>query len=92
MMTTEMMKKAIEALGEDATTYTIGTTIHVTLEDFEGFSEDWDEIDREFDDEAAVDYFLEMLEDTCTSCEGDYYRTFHFEGFDVELGYASFDI
>lgn len=92
MMTTEMMKKEIEALGEDATTYTIGTTIYVTLEDFEGFDEDWSEIDREFDDEAAVDYFIEMLESTCISCEGDYYRTFHFEGFDVELGYASFDI
>lgn len=92
MMTTEMMKEAIEALGEDATMYISGTTFHVTIEDFEGFSEDWEEIDRELDDEAAVDYFIEMLEDTCTSCEGDYYRTFHFEGFDVKLGYASFDI
>lgn len=92
MMTTEMMKEAIEALGEDATMYISGTTFHVTIEDFEGFSEDWEEIDRELDDEAAVDYFIEMLEDTCTSCEGDYYRTFHFEGFDVQLGYASFDI
>lgn len=87
-----MMKKAIEALGEDATMYISGTTFHVTIEDFEGFSENWEEIDRELDDEAAVDYFIEMLEDTCTSCEGDYYRTFHFEGFDVKLGYASFDI
>ena len=43
-------------------------------------------------DEEAVDAFLEMLDAQCVSHEGDYYVTYHFKGFDVQIGYASFDI
>lgn len=93
MMTREMMVAAIEALGADAFLWerTDGL-LNVTLEDFEGFDENWSEIDREYDDGEAVDAFLEMLEAECSSQEGDFYVTYHFEGFDVKLGYASFDI
>ena len=91
-MTREMMVAAIEALGADASLWEEGEVLDVTLEDFEGFDDDWSEIDREYDDEEAVDAFLEMLESECVSHEGDFYVVYHFEGFDVRLGYASFDI
>lgn len=92
-MTREMMVAAIEALGADASMWERSDgMIDVTLEDFEGFDEDWSEIDREYDDEEAVDAFLEMLEAECSSQEGDFYVVYHFEDFDVQLGYASFDI
>ena len=62
MMTYEMMKKAIEALGDDATLWVHDDVLDVTFEDFEGFDDDWDEVMREYDDEDAVDAFSEMLE------------------------------
>ena len=93
MMTREMMIAAIENLGADASMYEFENgTIDVTLEDFEGFDDNWSEIDREYDNEEAVNAFLEMLEAECSSKEDDFYTIYHFEGFDVQLGYASFDI
>ena len=92
-MTKEMMIKTIKALGADASLWDEEDyCLDVTIEDFEGFDEHWCEIDREFDDEDAVDAFLEMISDTCLSREGDFYVTYHFDGFDVRIGYASFDI
>lgn len=93
MMTREMMVAAIEALGADASLWVVDDgLLDVDLQDFEGFDDDGSEVDREYDDEEAVDAFLEMLEAECLSHEGDFYVVYHFEGFDVRLGYASFDI
>lgn len=91
-MTREMMVTAIEALGADASYYEYDGILHVTLEDFEGFDDSWEEIDREYDDVDAVEAFEAMLDSEAVSVEGDFYVTYHFVGFDVCLGYASFDI
>ena len=66
--------------------------LDVTIQDFEGFDKNWREIDRDLDNPEALGAFLEMLEAECSSKEGDFYVTYHFDGFDVEIGYASFDI
>lgn len=97
MMTREKMWKIFEDLGNDICVWEDSidedpTGFRVTLNDFEGFDENWSEIDREYDDEDAVDAFLEMLERECVSQEGDFYVTYHFDGFDVKLGYESFNI
>ena len=63
----------------------------ITVDDFEGFDEDWSEIMRDYDEEA-VDGLIEWLEEHCNSEDGDFYSYYHFEEFDVELGYSSFDI
>ena len=63
----------------------------ITVDDFEGFDDDWSEIMRDYDVEA-VDALIEWLEEHCISEEGDLYSYYHFEGFDVQLGYTSFDI
>ena len=91
-MTYEMMMATLEALGEDVSFDVDDMVFDVTLQDFEGFDEDWSEVSREYDHPDAVDAFLEMLETECESSEGDFYFTYHFDGFDVELGYASYDI
>lgn len=91
-MTYEMMMRTLETLGEDVTYCEIGHVIHVTIEDFEGFDDDWSEVTREYDDSEAVERFEEMLEVECSSHEGDFYEVYHFDGFDVCLGYASYDI
>jgi hypothetical protein len=92
MMTREMMIAAIDALADDALLWDDGHCLHVTLEDFEGFDSNWDEIMREYDDPDAVEAFLEMLDDECVSSEGDFYVTYHFDGFDVRVDYSSYDI
>ena len=63
----------------------------ITVDDFEGFDEDWSEIMRDYDEEA-VDGLIEWLEEHCISEDGDFYSYYHFEEFDVQLGYSSFDI
>ena len=63
----------------------------ITVDDCEGFDEDWSEIMRDYDVEA-VDGLIEWLEEHCISEDGDLYSYYHFEEFDVQLGYSSFDI
>lgn len=93
MMTREKMLATIKALGDDVTIFDEDDyCLDVTIEDFEGFDKNWEEIDRDLDDPEAVQAFLGMLETECSSKEGDFYVTYHFDGFDVEIGYASFDI
>lgn len=92
-MTKDMMLAAIAALKNDASLWIEDDyCLHVTLEDFDGFDDNWSEIDRPFDDADAVEAFLEMLENKCISFEDDYYSVYHFNDFDVKVGYSSFDI
>lgn len=93
-MTYEEMVQAIQALGDDAE-FDFDeeeACFFVTFQDFEGFDVDWSEIMRKFDDVEAVFAFEDMLEEQCISYEGDYYVYYHFDEFDVRIGYASFDI
>lgn len=65
--------------------------ISVTVQDFEGFDEEWHEVFRDYDDEA-VDEMLEWLEAHCDHHDGDFYVYFYFEDCEVRVGYTSFDI
>jgi hypothetical protein len=66
--------------------------IHLTIDDFEGFDEEWEAIDREFVDEEAVEEVLDWLEECADRIEGDFYRQYHFGDIIVEVDYASYDI
>ncbi len=92
MMTREMMMEALKAVEADISYEEEEDVFEVTVEDFEGFDEDWCEIIRKLDDAEAVKAFIEMLRAECSSFEDDFYVVYHFEGFDVQLGYASFNI
>ena len=94
MMTREMVMELLATAGADLSVweYSDGSQISVTVEDFEGFSDDWSEIDRELDNGDLVDSIEEQLEASALSVSGDYYRYFEFDGFTVVWGYASFDI
>lgn len=69
-----------------------GTVYDVTMEDFEGFDDDWCEVDREYEREGLVDEFLEALEAQALRTEGDFYTTYYFDGYAIQIGYASYDI
>ncbi len=68
-----------------------GKEIVVIVDDFEGFDEDWCEIEREYDEEK-VDALQEWLEEHCECEYGDFYRYYEFDGFSVKWGYSSMDI
>ena len=89
-----MLEQIIAMLVElgDSVSYSVHEDhIDVTVEDFEGFDEDWCEVDAEYD-EDAVDGFVEWLEEHCDHHEGDYYHSYYFGELEIEIGYASMDI
>lgn len=92
-MTIEMMKEQLEALCKDISFWEWDdeNKLDVTVEDFEGFDEDWDEVYADID-EDAVDEMIEWLEENCDSWEGDFYRYYTFSDLVVCLGWASYDI
>ena len=92
-MTIEMMKEQLNALCKDITFWEWDdeNKLDVTVEDFEGFDEDWDEVYADIDDDA-VEKMIEWLESHCDSHEGDLYHYYTFGDLVVCLGWASFDI
>ena len=93
MMTKEKMISIIEDLGNDASLWeNPNWTLEITLQDFEGFDDEWNEVDREYDNQNKIDDFFKILNTECISKEIDFYTTYHFKNFNVEIGYASDDI
>lgn len=92
----EMLLKMLEELGEDVSFDLFDyededSVLYVTVEDFEGFDEDWCEIMREYDVDA-IQKVIAWLEEHCVSQEDCYSIYYYFEGFEVRFGYASYDI
>ena len=85
--------KLVRACGVDAILerHSDGTYV-LTLEDFEGFDDDWNEVEREYVNEKAVDALLKWLEANYTERKSDLYIHYVFPDFRLTLGYASFDI
>ena len=85
--------KLVRACGVDAILerHSDGTYV-LTLEDFEGFDDDWNEVEREYVNEEAVDALLKWLEANYTERKSNLYIHYVFPDFRLTLGYASFDI
>lgn len=66
--------------------------IDITVNDFEGFTDDWEEEYRELDNPAGVDALQELLEKHYVSKEDNLYTVYYMEGYKVIWGYTSFDI
>ena len=92
MTTMEMIIARLETLAEDITFEVTDADIEVTIEDFAGFDEEWEEVDRELVDAEAVEAIEEWLEAEAESIEGHMYHYYHFADCTVCVGYASFDI
>ena len=91
-MTIEMITAQLDRISADSWYDVIGNHIDLTINDFEGFDEDWSEIDREFVDENAVQEVLKWLAKNSDWVEGNFYRYYHFGDIVIEVGYTSFDI
>ena len=91
-MTIENIIAQLDRISADSSYEIDGNLISLTIEDFEGFDENWSEIERDFVDENAVDEVLEWLEKNADLVEPDFYSQYHFGKIVVEVGYASYDI
>ncbi len=82
----------VKELESDIIMFDFDNTIRLTIDDLEGFDEDWSEVERELENPEGVDKFLEFLSSTCKSMEQDFYTTYNYDDFNVIVGYSSFDI
>lgn len=92
MMSLEMVLELLASAGDDLMVDVHDDEVSVVVEDFVGFDDDWSEVMRDLDDADLVDSIEEQLSAECVSEEGDFYHYYHFDGFSVCWGYASFDI
>lgn len=69
-----------------------GDALHFTVNDFEGFDEDWSEVDHEFVNAELVEAIEDALDEMADEVVGDFYVEYHFGDAVVELGYTSYDI
>ena len=82
MLSKVELMRWVEMLGEDVSLYVYADgTLRVMFEDFEGFDEDWCEVERDYLQPELVEQFEELLED----CEFE-------DGLRVRVVYASYDI
>ena len=91
-MTIENIIAQLDRISADSSYEIDGNLISLTIDDFDGFDENWSEIERDFVDENAVDEVLEWLEKNADLVEPDFYSQYHFGEIVVEVGYASYDI
>ena len=91
MMMTEMMA-LVNACGNDAFSYAMPDGYNIIFEDFAGFDDNWNEIDRGYDDPAAINALLSWLNINCDRRVDDFYTTYYFGNYTVCVGYASMDI
>ena len=91
-MTIELITNQLDRISADSWYDVTDNHIELTVNDFDGFDEDWNEIDREFVDEDLVDEVLEWLEENADYVDGDFYHYYYFGEIVVEVGYTSFDI
>ena len=88
----EKIIEKLETIKTDIEYYVSKNEIEVIINDFEGFSEGYEEIERELEGSEAVEKVLEWLEENADEVEGDYYEYYHFGEIVVKVGYASFEI
>jgi hypothetical protein len=95
MITLEMIIAQLDRIHEEDGWHDVrddGTFVDLTICDFEGFDEDWSEIDHEWIDEEIVEEVLDWLKTHADRVEGDFYVSYYFGDIEVQVGYTSFDI
>ena len=92
-MTIETITVQLDRISADSWYEVTDNRIDLTIDDFEGFDENWDEVFREFVDADALEEVFEWLEEHANCVDGDLYRYYHFsDDIVVEVGWTSFDI
>lgn len=80
--------KALEKVN-DIIVRTKGNEMDITINDFDGFDDNWHELDREFVEPEMVDELEEFLDEVC---DGDFYLYGEAFGYEICVGTTSMDI
>lgn len=91
-MTIETIIAQLDRISADSWYEVNGNRIDLTIDDFEGFDEDWNEVFRDFVNEDAIEEVLWWLEENADSIDDNLYRDYYFGDIMVEVGYTCFDI
>ena len=93
-MTYEEIIERVKTLGEDADyyEYTSGTLLTIIFNDFDGFDENWNEIDREYDNPEAVEQLITDIAEAAENVIEGYINTYDFGTFAVKIEFTSMDI
>ena len=93
MITKEMILAQLDKIAIDSEYLIFDNRIVLIINDFEGFDENWNEIERDLVDADAVKEVLKWLKENSYYTEGgDLFCTHHFDDFTVQIDYASNDI
>lgn len=91
-MNKETILTQLDRISADSCYSVSGNNIDLTIEDFVGFDDNWDEVFRDFTDGDAVEEIIKWLKDNADYEDGSFYSYYHFGDIVVTVGYSSFDI
>ena len=91
-MTKQDILKVYKLYEEDISMYEFidDNELQFTIEDFSGFDEDWNEIDRELT--TDINAFIQWIKDNANTIEEDWQTRYIFDDITVTIRYASEDI
>ena len=86
----EMLEKS-KNLG-DVDYYTCENELNIDFNDFDGFDDEWNEIEREYNNENLVNQILNYIETNAILIKDSLYQTYQLNDKIIVIGYTSFDI
>lgn len=91
------MKQLLKMLEEsknlgDVDYYTYENELNIDFNDFDGFDDEWNEIDREYTNENLVNQILNYIEANAVLVKDSLYQTYKLNDKTIVIGYTSFDI
>ena len=86
----EMLEKS-KNLG-DVDYYIYENELNIDFNDFDGFDDEWDEIERKYNNENLVNQILNYIETNAILIKDSLYQTYQLNDKIIVIGYTSFDI
>lgn len=91
------MKELLKMLEEsknlgDVDYYTYENELNIDFNDFDGFDDEWNEVEREYTNENLVNKILNYIETNATLIKDSLYQTYQLNDKTIVIGYTSFDI
>lgn len=87
----DKIMERLELLENDVSYYADDDTLYITVNDFSGFDNDWNEIFCDYNEEGVRD-LMDTLADLCNKHTSSFRHVYYFDYFTVYLGFASCDI
>lgn len=89
------LKKLLENYEEDLVVFERNNVIDILFDDFGGYDEDGEEVDRPFihdDIVTAITSYLDNNAERVIGDEGDIYKHYKLDVYLINLGFTSYDI